>query len=171
MVWVSGGSILMKNKSINIQNTYKIILISFMIITLALSLGCASKPSEQDTLYHDLGEMQGITELVDLFINNLADDNRINHFFADSNILRFREKLIEQFCEISNGPCIYTGDNMKLTHAGANYNDANFNALVEDLYDALEELNYTVATQNQLLARLAPMYTEIVRDGVGYDPQ
>lgn len=51
---------------------------------------------------------------------------------------------------------------MRVVHEPLNLTEADFNALVEDLIDAMEALNLPVATQNRLLARLAPMHGDIV---------
>ena len=42
------------------------------------------------------------------------------------------------------------------------FKDMDFNALVEDLQDGLDASGVDFATQNRLLARLAPMHNDIV---------
>lgn len=56
----------------------------------------------------------------------------------------------------------YTGDTMQVVHEPMDLNEADFNALVEDLIDAMEDLNLPVQTQNRLLALLAPVHGDIV---------
>lgn len=137
-------------------------------LILALLEGCSGSPVARergaDSLYRDLGGDAGITELVDQFLWNLADDDRINERFIDTNLVRFRTKLIEHFCELSGGPCAYTGDTMKLSHAGMGIDHADFNALVEALIEAMETLKIATGTQNRLLARLAPMHADIIEE-------
>ena len=43
-----------------------------------------------------------------------------------------------------------------------NISHADFNALVEVLIDAMEKNDVSVAAQNRLLQRLAPMHRDIV---------
>lgn len=51
---------------------------------------------------------------------------------------------------------------MAVVHTGLGISDAEFNAVVADLIDAMTKLDISVATQNRLLARLAPLYKDIV---------
>lgn len=142
-----------------------LLLAVFALVLCACTATSTPRPSGDDELYADLGGRAGIEALVEAFLWRLADDARINMHFADSNIARFREKLVEHFCVVSGGPEIYTGDTMKQTHAGMGLDDADFNALVEDLIEAMESLNVPTGVQNRLLARLAPLHADIVEAG------
>ena len=139
------------------------------IILIAGLSGCALNPSvakrDGDDLYQALGGEAGITAVVDQFLWNLAEDERINAHFAETNIPRFRTKLIEQFCELSGGPGEYTGDTMKLSHGGMGIDHAAFNALVEALIEAMESQHIATGPQNRLLALLAPMHADIIEEG------
>lgn len=145
------------------------IFVVIIVIALAGLGGCASHPRGADRggddLYRSLGGEAGITAIVDQFLWNLADDERINAHFVETNLRRFRTKLIEQFCELSGGPCTYTGDTMKLSHAGMGIDHAGFNALVEALIEAMEAQNIATGPQNRLLALLAPMHADIIEKG------
>lgn len=134
------------------------------IVLIALT-ACVHQPRQDMQLYRDLGELDGITRIVDDFLFQLAEDDSIIHHFEDTDIDRFREKLIEQICNLSGGPCEYTGDSMKVSHAGMDITTGQFNSLVEDLIVAMENEHIPTATQNGLLAQLAPMYDEIMRRG------
>lgn len=137
------------------------------IVGLALSL-CACVPSESvqaprdESLYQALGGQEGIARIVEGLLINIADDPRIVHHFAETDIDRLNEKLVEQFCVESGGPCDYTGDSMRDSHAGLNLHEGDFNALVEDLIKAMEAEGVPVTAQNRLLARLAPMRADII---------
>jgi hemoglobin len=137
---------------------------SAFAVALALLCACQANPLAPPgrTLYHELGELDGIDALVEQFLFNLADDERINRHFADSDIERFREKLVEHFCALAGGPCTYTGDDMRRVHGGMGIGHADFNALVEDLIEAMEARGTPTATQNRLLALLAPMHADII---------
>lgn len=126
-----------------------------------LGTGCVSL-SPQKSLYEELGELPGITLLVDRFIEEIAADERIVTRFRDTNVERFRSKLIEQFCVLSGGPCEYTGKSMQIIHGGLMISEAEFNALVEDLISAMEQLSLNTSTQNRLLKQLAPLRAQII---------
>ncbi|MDH7943239.1 group 1 truncated hemoglobin [Pseudohongiella sp. SYSU M77423] len=134
-------------------------LLTTLLAALALA-ACASNQSDA-TLYDDLGGQPTIDRIADEFIMEIAYDDRVFPRFADSNVQRFREKIIEHFCMIANGPCVYTGDSMVQTHTGMNISEAEFNAVVEDLIAAMDTVGVNIGTQNRLLARLATLRPQI----------
>ncbi|MHA7881287.1 MAG: group I truncated hemoglobin [Saccharospirillum sp.] len=138
-----------------------------IVILAAMLAACANNPTNRvisgdATLYERMGEREGITTVVDNLLYELGDNTLLLPFFAETNIERFREKLIEQLCNVSDGPCEYTGDSMVDTHAGMEMDDRHFNALVTDLITAMTDADIPVGAQNDLLARLAPMHDEVV---------
>ena len=92
--------------------------IKYLVVFLALIGLSLSPQANDDDLYQDLGGKAGIEAIVDGFVTELAFDQEINPFFKDSDIGRLREKLVVQFCMLSNGPSEYRGDSMKAVHAG-----------------------------------------------------
>jgi hemoglobin len=119
------------------------------------------------SLYDRLGGKKSIEAVVDQFVNNVAADNRINKFFAQTasdkkRLASFKKKLVDQICQASGGPCKYTGKDMKAAHQGMGITEADFNALVEDLVSALNKFNVGDTEKNQLLGALGPMKSDIV---------
>jgi len=130
------------------------------VITLNLSTNVSAANS--DELYQQLGKQEGISRLVEELLFEIAGDNRIADQFVDTDIDRLHRTLTEQICEISGGPCSYSGDDMVKVHTGLEITQADMNALVENLYTAMERLDIPVSAQNQLLALLAEMHDEVV---------
>ena len=131
----------------------------------------AALPAEQnaaqqhkgdDTLYEALGGAEGVELLADNFVIELAADDRVRHRFVKSDIGRFHRLIQLQICEVSDGPCVYTGDNMKLTHGGMNIQSYEFNAVVEALMRAMDSSGLNPGVQNRLLAIFASMRADIV---------
>jgi hemoglobin len=116
----------------------------------------------QKSLYDRLGGQPAITAVVDDFVGNVAADNRINGFFARTDIPKLKKNLIDQICAGTGGPCTYTGRDMKTAHKGMNITDAQFNALVEDLVKALDKFKVPEKEKGELLAILGPMKPQIV---------
>lgn len=134
-------------------------LCGFLLAAAVLSSCASNGPT---TLYEEIGGQDTITKLADQFVLEIAYDNRVLPRFMDSNVERFREKIIEHFCWIADGPCVYTGDSMIQVHAGMNINSAEFNAVVENLIAAMDKTGIAVGAQNQLLERLATLRPEIM---------
>ena len=116
----------------------------------------------EDSLYHDLGEKDGIATIAKYTTANFLADARIKTTFDNTNMERFEALLAAQFCVVAGGPCEYKGRSMKDAHKALGLDNADFNAVVEDLQDAMDRAGVTFATQNRLLARLAPMQHDVV---------
>ena len=115
-----------------------------------------------DTLFRALGAQAGIARIVDDFVPRLVADPRTSEFFRKTNQAHLKQMLSEQFCVVSGGPCVYTGLPMKTAHQDMDIAKGDFNALVEVLQASMDAQHVPFATQNQLLARLAPMHRDIV---------
>jgi hemoglobin len=129
-----------------------------LVLAIALSSGCA----HQRSLYDRIGGTPVLTAIVDSFIARFADDTRVAPTFAKSDIPKFRKLLIEQFCNLTGGGCTYTGRDMKSTHEGMHLTESQFNALVEDLQDAMTLQRVPIELQNELIAKLAPLRSDII---------
>jgi hemoglobin len=116
----------------------------------------------EKTLYERLGELDAITAVVETFRDRVAADDRINLKFARTDLARLRKMLIDQVCEATGGPCHYNGRGMKEAHAGMKVTNGEFNALVEDLVATLNQFKVPKAEQDELLAILGPLKSEIV---------
>ena len=130
-----------------------------MLCSLLLMVGC-SQPN-RPSLYQQLGGEAGIAAITDGLLHEIEHDQRIVHHFADTDIERFRRLLAEQLCELSGGPCVYSGGTMQQSHTGFNISLADYDALVDGLIKVMQQQNISVSAQNQLLSRLAPMYKDI----------
>jgi hemoglobin len=134
-----------------------------LLLVLALSLAaCAQRAPTNDSLYRALGEQAGITRIVEGMLLNIARDPRIVRHCENIDIVRLRDKLVEQLCVEAGGPCTYTGDSMQDSHKGQQLTRSDFNALVENLQDAMDAEGLASPTQNRLLARLAPMRGQVI---------
>ncbi|WP_244146510.1 group 1 truncated hemoglobin [Paraburkholderia sp. BCC1876] len=133
-----------------------------VLVAGALVAFLGSSPARaDDSLYEVFGEKAGLVKITDDFVADLLADPRTSPYFDGVSIKRLKEKLVEQFCVLTGGPCEYTGRTMKRSHEGLNINRAAFNALVEDLQKAMDKNDVPFRSQNKLLAKLAPMYRDI----------
>ena len=131
-------------------------------ILLAAIIGFAQEARTADPLFKALGEKPGLVKIMDDFLPRLVADPRTGPFFRPVDQKRVKEQLVAQICQISGGPCDYEGKDMKTAHMDMNVSKADFNALVEMLQAAMDSQGIPFSTQNQLLARLAPMHRAIV---------
>ena len=132
-----------------------------LLLAMLAALGSAGAHAD-DSLYQALGGKAGIEAFSNDFVDNMLNDDRVKHTFDESNIPRIKEKLAEQFGHLAGGPVTYTGHSMTATHKPFHLTNADFNAVVEDLQDAMDKAKVPFFTQNRLLALLAPMQRDIV---------
>ena len=114
------------------------------------------------SLYDRLGGISAITMVIDSFIARAAADVRINKKFAKTDVPRLRFHLIEQVCDVTGGPCDYTGRDMPTAHRNMGVTDGEFDALVEDLTATLDQVGVPATEKNELLGILGPLRGQIV---------
>lgn len=113
-------------------------------------------------LYEAFGEQAGIRSLMADFVQRLRADPRIGEQFKNANLDNLASQLSNQLCQLSGGPCVYKGPDMKTTHENMDVTRANFNALVEVLQQTMDARGIPFTRQNQMLALLAPMHRDVV---------
>jgi hemoglobin len=132
------------------------------LLVFALSSTNALATTPKRSLYERLGGYNAIVAVVDDFVGNVAADKRINKFFAKANVGRLKARLVEQICQGTGGPCVYTGASMKAAHAGMGVRSQDFDALVQDLGKTLNKFKVPKREQKELVAILGPMKKDIV---------
>ena len=132
------------------------------ILAVTTMLLFALPAHAEDTLFADMGGQSGIDKIVDASVDNYLADDRIKAIFDESNIDRLRAEFKVQFCQVAGGPCAYAGHDMTMAHKGLHLTNSDFNAVVEDLQNAMDRAGLPFATQNRFLARLAPMQHQVV---------
>jgi hemoglobin len=120
-------------------------------------------PIKGDGVYKALHGRDGIQRIVADMVTRLTVDPRTADIFRATDLGRLNRMLTEQICYISGGPCHYTGRDMKTAHTDLGLQNADFNALVEDLQDAMDHEKVSFHAQNRLLAKLAPMQRVVVQ--------
>jgi len=123
------------------------------------------------TLFESIGGEARLRAAVHEFVLIMESDDRINFTFANTDLKKFEQLLYEQLCNLTQGGCQYTGRDMYTAHAKLNITNAEFNALAEDLYEALDRVHVPYRLQNEVVAMLAPMQHDVVKDHpVSQDP-
>jgi hemoglobin len=113
-------------------------------------------------LYDRLGREAGVAAIADTLIDRVSADPTLGRSFKDSNLGRIKKLLAEQICDLSGGPCHYSGDSMKEVHAGHHISEAEFYGMVASLRDVLKERHVAQGATNELLRLLAPMKRDVV---------
>ncbi len=120
-------------------------------------------PVQGDGLYRALHERDGIERIVSDLLDRARVDPRTADIFKATDMERLNRTLTEQICYISGGPCHYTGRDMKTAHKDLGLQNADLNALIEDLELAMNKEKVPFHDQDRLLAKLAPMQPMVVQ--------
>jgi hemoglobin len=130
----------------------------FLLTCFALAPPASATP----TLYSRLGGDAGVHAIADELIDRVAADPVHGVSFRDTNLKRIKRLLAEQLCELSGGPCRYSGSPMKESHAGLHITQADFYDMVGTLRTILHERHVATGAGNELLRLLAPMKRDVV---------
>jgi hemoglobin len=137
------------------------ILVASMLLGM-MSAVSAQTMSSSTALYQALGEKAGLVKLMDDFVPRLQADPRLAEAFKKANVVNLKSQLVDQICQVSGGPCEYKGPDMKVAHSNMDITKTDFNALVEVLQKSMDAQGIAFSSQNQLLARLAPMHRDVI---------
>ena len=141
-------------------------LVSLAIAVSTLLMAGASfaqtMAPKDDQLYKAFGEKPGLVALMDDFMTRLLADPRTGPHFKPSNQQRVKEQLVDQFCALGGGPCVYKGADMKSSHANLDIKKSDFHALVEVLQVSMDAKGIPFRKQGEMLALLAPMNRDII---------
>lgn len=96
------------------------------------------------TLYEKLGGEAAVNAAVDIFYRKVLSDDRISHWFESTDMEKQAAKQKAFLTMAFGGPNNYTGEDMRKAHAhlvAKGLNDADFDAVMDDLGQTLKELN------------------------------
>src|SRR5688500_690259 len=140
-----------------------------MTILLLLSLLAphqrASARQSGDTLYKRLGGYDAIAAVADDFIGRLASDKQLSRFLtglsADSQ-KRLRQLIVDQFCSVTGGPCLYVGRDMKTSHKGLGISESEWDTAAKHLVATLNKFKVPKKELDELIAIVSTLKDDIV---------
>ncbi len=140
-------------------------MLRFLSLAFAalLSVGAAAQ-APNDAALEPFGGYAGLGRITQDFVERVQKNPRISKFFKEADTERLQAMLTDQFCDVLGGGCKYSGKSMKQVHRAMQVTTDAFNALAEDLQDALTAANVPTYQQNKLIAKLAPMRRDIVEN-------
>ena len=140
----------------------------FLGLTFSLLFAIAgSMPArtQEKSLYERVGGYNALAAVVDDFIGRLVADKQFEKFFVGHSIdskKKIRQHILDQFCAATGGPCVYTGRDMKTTHAGLGITNADWDAAAKHLSDSLDKFKVPEKEKGELLAFVTTVKKDIV---------
>lgn len=92
---------------------------------IAVLVLIASAEAGAPPLYDRLGGADGVAAIAAALTDRVAADPKLGRSFKDAKLDRIKKLLAEQICDLSGGPCRYSGDSMKEVHAGLHISEAH----------------------------------------------
>ena len=137
-------------------------LASSLLMLAGMAAGAAAGTAAPLRLYDRLGGEAGVAAIADTLIERVSADPKLARSFKEAKLDRIKRLLAEQICDLSGGPCRYSGDSMQEVHAGHHISEAEFFGMVTDLRAVLKERHVSQGATNELLRLLAPMKRDVV---------
>ena len=109
----------------------------------------------EDTLYRRLGGYDVIAAVIDEFLSRFRSDPRLSRYGGGRSLdsrQRTRQLIVEQICSLAGGPCVYTGRDMKTSHAGLGITEAEWQANLQHASAALERHGVALREKEEFLA-------------------
>jgi len=141
----------------------------YALVVLAL-VACGGKPHRASTaaqpagpvLYDRIGRMDAIKGIVKDFVEEQLKKGALAPRFANVDTAQLEENLARQLCELTAGPCKYTGRAMREAHTGMAISDADFIAFVAAFEQSLVKFKVEAPEQSELLALVRKQHDDIV---------
>jgi len=154
----------MRNTHSLARTALSAIVLSLLLATTAAAQGMM-KQSNEKSLYDRLGGYNALAAVVDDFIVRLVTDKNFERFFSghsDDSKKRIRQHILDQFCAATGGPCIYTGRDMKMTHAGLGITGAQWDAGATHLIASLDKFKVPEKEKGEVIAFVSTLKKDIV---------
>jgi hemoglobin len=154
---------------IYVARVSKTVLTAVIVIMAGAATQTARAQATQPSLYERLGGTYSIATVVDDFIERLLVNSTLN---ANPAIKEARARVPKAglkfhvttlVCEVSGGPCKYTGRAMKESHERLNITPAEWDAMVADFKTTLNKFNVPQREQQELITIVGSTKNDIVR--------
>ncbi|MGC2049372.1 MAG: hypothetical protein WA635_12285 [Gallionella sp.] len=152
----------MKNLKIAIATT------AFVLATSFAQFASAQQMDAQKPLYERLGGLKGITVVIDDFVNRLVANKTLNKNPAinagrkSSPAPYLKFQVSQLVCEVTGGPCKYTGKGMKESHTHLNITEKEWSVMAKDFQKTLDKFKVPGAEQKELFEIVGSLKGDIV---------
>ena len=137
-----------------------------LVLSLLLTMSAtAIAASQEKSLYERVGGYNALAAVVDDFIVRLVSDKQFEKFFIGQSTdskKRIRQHILDQFCAATGGPCVYTGREMRTSHAGLGITNAEWDAAAKHLVASLDKFKVPEKEKGEVLAFVTTLKKDIV---------
>lgn len=119
----------------------------------------------EKTLYERLGGYDAISAVVNNLLPRLQGDTLLGRFWQNrgtDGINREKQLLVDFLCNASGGPMLYTGREMKHSHAGMQISENDWSTFEKHLNDTLDAFNLPKPERSEVLAFIESTKIDII---------
>ena len=136
-------------------NIYFPRVISFAIVVLIFLINLSSF-AQENSLYERLGGVKPISLVVDDFIDRLVNNDILN---SNPMIKKGRENSPDAYlkfqvttlvCQVTGGPCVYSGLDMKSSHKHLNITANEWQVMLDEFKKTLDKFQVPEKEQKEL---------------------
>ncbi len=126
---------------------------------------CDPGGESMSSIYEQIGGAAAVDKAVDLFYRKVLSDDRISHFFDDTDMEAQAAKQKAFITMALGGPNNYTGLDMRAAHkhlVERGLNDGHFDAVVENLGNTLLEMGVGEETVKAIADKLEGLRDDVL---------
>jgi hemoglobin len=150
------------------MKTRKLAALAALIAIGGAAAAQQTTAAAQPPLYERLGGLKGIAVVVDDFIDRLVANETLNRNPAidagrrSSPAPYLKVQVSQLVCEVTGGPCKYTGRDMKNSHAHLNISQTEWKVMAVEFRKSLDKFKVPAAEQQELLDIVGTTKKDIV---------
>ena len=150
------------------KTSWSVVVLAMVLVPSFAWAEEAASPSTQPSLYERLGGLAPISVVVSDFIDALVPDATLNE---NPDIAAARSRVPASYlkyqvtalvCEVTGGPCKYSGRNMKESHAHLHITGAEWDRMATIFEQILDRYAVPEAEQQELFAVVGSTKADIV---------
>jgi hemoglobin len=118
-----------------------------------------------ETLYARLGGYDGIAAVTDDLLPRLQQDPRLGRFWqhrGTDGLRREKQLLIDYLCACAGGPLLYTGRDMKTSHAGMRIDEGDWQAFCGHVGETLDSFKVPAEEREAVISFVESLKGDIV---------
>ena len=150
--------------NLNLSKGIFVLFASIIIFVFNVS----SSTAQEKSLYERLGGVEPISLVVDDFIDRLVDNDILNanpmikagRVHSPDAYLKFQ--VTNLVCQVTGGPCVYTGLGMKVAHEHLNITSTEWQVMLDEFKKTLDKFSVPEQEQKELFEIVESTKKDIV---------
>ena len=147
------------------QNPLVKLILPLFAFFLIATWSATSVQAQEKSLYERLGGYDALTKVVDEFITQLGKDKQLSRFLvglSNDSKKKLRQHVVDQFCQVTGGPCVYIGREMKTVHTGLKITESDWEIAAKALVSALDKYKVGQKEKDEVVAFVTGLKKDIV---------